>query len=485
MSLRKVLACLVLAMLPLGFASAAPLDALSLPVVTRHTGIFGGKHVAYKAVVERIDVADASGKPGARLVCFSYLAAGKRGDRPVLFAFNGGPITPSDILHMGALGPKRVAIPDDVTAPPSSYKVVDNVYTPLDVADIVFIDPASTGFSRVADGVDPKGYFSVTADAQQVAQFIVAWSQAHRRMDSPKYLIGESYGTNRAAAVANQLQKMPQSVNLQGVVLMGQALNIIEFSQRPANLVSYAVSLPTLAAIAWSHGKVDLGGKTFDQFEDEVRLFARTDYLEALFPGAALPQERRAAIAGKLATYTGLPASYYLAHDLEITKEQYRRELFRDQKQILGMIDARYVGPVSKEVPDPASVITKAYESAFKDYLRDDLKVADTADYVTADPVSGLNDWGWNGTGISPFADWPYPALLSEVFAANPKFRVMVMNGWQDTQTTVGAAQLLVDRSGWPQDRVSLHFYQGGHTAYSVEDSLKRMTADVRTFVTP
>lgn len=477
-----VAAFLFLAGPALASSSALKDDIAAHPLVTAHTGVFGGKHVAYQASVEAFVVADASGKPAARVVDISYIANGAHANRPVLFAFNGGPITPSDVIHMGMLGPKRVAIPDDVTAGPSTYKVVDNVYSPLDVADIVFIDPASTGFSRVLDGADPKSYFSVTADAQQVAQFIADWSRKHGRVASPKYVIGESYGTIRAAAVANQLQKMPAPILLDGVILIGQALNIIEFSQRPANIISYAVSLPTLAAIAWSHGKANAHGKSFDAFEDEVWLFARTDYLTALFQGAKLPDDTRHTIALHLEDYTGIPASYYLANDLVISKERYRRELFKDKGLLLGMIDARYAAPnpSSGPAPDPAGIIPKAYETAFKDYLHDDLKVADIDDYATKDPVEG--DWNYGGAA-SPFSDWPFPKLLNEVFAANPKFHLMVMNGYEDTQTTVGAAQYLVDRSDWPADRVSLHFYQGGHTAYSVEDSLRRMTDDIRAMI--
>jgi carboxypeptidase C (cathepsin A) len=454
-------------------------------VTTNHTGVFNRKTVAYQASVEPIAVTDALGKPGARVVGISYIATGvaDEASRPVLFAFNGGPISPSDIVHMGLLGPKRVAIPDDVTADPATYKVTDNPYTVLDVADIVFIDPASTGFSRVASGVDPKSYFSVHADAQQVAQFIVEWSCKHGRLASPKYVLGESYGTNRTAAVANQLQKLPQPVPLSGVILLGQALNIVEFSQRPANIISYVVSLPTLAAIAWSHGKANLHGKTFDQFMDEVWAFSRTDYLTALFQGKILDPDKRRAIAERLADYTGISADYYLANDLEITKERYRRELYKDKNEILGQIDARYIGPAGEHAGDPAGVITSAYEAAFKTYLHDDLGVANTDAYITKDPVEGFGDWEWDGTGTSPFADWPYAKLLSEVFAANPKFRVMIGNGYEDTQTTVGAAQYLVDRSDWPRDRVSLHFYQGGHTAYSVQASLKQIDDDIRALI--
>jgi hypothetical protein len=215
-----------------------------------------------------------------------------------------------------------------------------------------------------------------------------------------------------------------------------------------------------------------------------VRQFARTDYLTALFEGATLADDRRKAIADRLAAYTGIPASYYLANNLQITKERYRRELLKDEGKILGQIDGRYAGPVaaSGPTPDPAGVIPQAYEKAFRIYLKDELKVAD-ADYVTESPIHGFDDWRWDGNGISPFADWPYPALLSEVFAANPGFRVLVANGYSDTQTTVGAAEYMVNRSGWPRDRVSLHFYQGGHTAYSVEASLKAMMDDVRALM--
>jgi carboxypeptidase C (cathepsin A) len=464
---------------------ATAADGLMQAVTTNHTGVFNGKTVAYQASVEPIVVNDAAGKPGARVVGISYIASSvaDSANRPVLFAFNGGPISPSNVLHMGMLGPKRVAIPDDVSANPSTFKLVENPYTLLDVADIVFIDPASTGFSRVLKGVDPKSYFSVHADAQQVAQFIVEWSKQHGRLASPKYVLGESYGTMRAAAVANQLQKLPQPVPLSGVILLGQALNIIEFSQRPANAISYVVSLPTLAAIAWSHGKANSHGKSFDAFMDDVWSFARNDYLTALFQGQSLDPDQRRAIAGKLADFTGLSADYYVAHDLQISKESYRRELLRDKGEILGQIDARYAGPNDGHSGDPAGVITKAYDAEFKVYLRDDLGIANADAYITDGPVKGFGDWEWDGTGTSPFADWPYPRLLSEVFAANPNFRLMIGNGYEDTQTTVGAARYLINRSDWPRDRVSLHFYQGGHTTYSVEDSLRRMTDDIRAMI--
>lgn len=460
----------------------------SAPVVTHHSGTFNGKRLKYDAVVEPVIVTDAQGRPAARLVTISYLATPLKNpsQRPVLFAFNGGPISPSSVLHMGALGPMRVAIPDDLKASPATFRSVDNPYTVLDVADLVFFDPAGTGYSRVLEGVDPRSYFSNNSDAQQLVQLIVEWCTRHQRLESPKYLFGESYGTMRAAAAANQLQKLPTPLPLAGVVLMGQALNIIEFSQRPANVTSYIVSLPTIAATAWYHGKAQTDGKDFQGFMDEVQLFARAEYLTALFQGSALDEPTRERIAARLEHYTGLPASYYLSHALKITKERYRRELFKDRKEILGMTDARYVGPISDSGGgDPAGVVYLAYEAAFQSYLHRALGIGEVGEYVTQSPVTDFAAWKWDGTGTSPFADWPYASLLTEVFSLNPQFRVMVGNGWQDTQTTVGAAILAVDQSGWPRDRVSTHFYQGGHMAYSVEASLRQLTQDLRAFLTP
>jgi len=479
-SVAAALVCLALNIPPQSVA--APIDSA---VVTHHNGTFNGKAIKYDAFVEPIVVEDSAGKPGARLVTISYVAKRAAAERPVIFVFNGGPITSSSTLHMGALGPKRVAIPDDLTADAASFRTVANNYTVLDSADLVFFDPAGTGFSRVAPGVDPESYFSVAADGQQLAQLVIEWSHLHHRESSPKYLFGESYGTLRAAATANQLQKRQPAQPLAGVILMGQALNIIEFSQRPANVTSYIVSLPTLAAIAWSHGKARTNGKSFDQFIEEVQTYARTDYLTALFQGSALDEAARERVAARLQDYTGIPTAFYRSNGLKITKERYRRELLKDEHQLLGMVDARYArAEDASSKNDPAMAVYESYAAAFGKYLQSDLGVGDSADYTAAvSPKGDLEGWRWDGTGTSPFADWPYMNLLTEVFSANPTFRLMICNGWQDTQTTVGAALLARDQSGWPVDRVSMHFYQGGHMAYSVESSLKAMTNDLRAFI--
>ena len=450
------------------------------PVVTQHEGMFNGERVAYTATVSELAVPDASGAPGAAIVSTAYVAAdpGDPRERPVLFVFNGGPISPSAYLHMGMLGPKRVTIPDDLSAGPEEFRVVDNPYTVLDVADLVFFDPAGTGFSRAVEGKPLEEYFSVVADGQQTAAFVTEWLRANGRGESPAWLFGESYGTMRAAEAARQLAEADRS--LAGIVLFGQALNIVEFAQRPDNIISYAVSLPTLTALGLYHGKVDDNGRSLDELLDESARYARSVYLEALYRGRELPESERAEVAARLEQLSGIPAAFYLANDLRITKERYRTELLEKQDLILGRSDGRYAAPVTEEgnAFDPSGIVAAAYLQAFAAHLREFLEVRWDDEYITRSPVGGLEDWDWGAT--SPFSDWPYMELVAAAMEKNPQFRVLVANGIHDTSTTIGAAAYAVRQSAWPEERTRLEFYYGGHMAYSVEDTLAEMTADLR-----
>lgn len=454
------------------------------PVITHHNGTFNGHLIRYTATVEGLDVPDTKGKPSARVVSFAYTADDVRDKaaRPVMFVFNGGPITASLWLHIGVMGPKRVAVPDDLTADPNTYPLVDNVYSPLDVTDLVFIDPASTGYSRVLPGTAPDAYDSVVADGQQVTAFIAAWLTKYGRLSSPAYLLGESYGTIRAAEVAAQLAELPHPILLDGVMLMGQAINIIEYRQRPQNIISYAVSLPTLAALGWYHEKVDRQGKTLEQFVDEAWRYAQTDYLTALFQGSAIDPGERDRVARRLEELTGIPAAYYREHDLRISKEQYRGELLKDRKLLLGRNDGRYVAPITDKglAPDPSDVVMAPFKRLFADYVRNGLKVDWTDEYVLFKETA-LDGWKWGGSG--PFADWPYSDRLRKVMKLNPRFHVLIGNGYHDTQTTVGAAEYAVRQAGWPASRATLSFYEGGHMAYTVERSARKFTDDIRALV--
>jgi len=451
---------------------------------TRHQGQFNGQTVDYTAVIEETLVTDGEEGSSARLISISYIRDGIEDNtsRPVIFIFNGGPIVPSVYLHMAAFGPKRIAFPDDLEADPSTFPLVDNSYTVLDAADLVFFDPAGTGFSRVSEGTAPDAYFSVEADARQLTQFVEAWSRSHSRLDSPKYIFGESYGTLRAAVAARQLTHLDPPVRLDGVFLMGQALNIVEMSSRHGNIIGYVVSLPTLAALGWYHGLVERGDRTFEQFLEEVRLFARTEYLTALFRGNTLPPTKIDRIAHRLAGFTGLPVELYIENNLRIRKIPFRSALLKDKNEVLGYYDGRYTAEAVKEgkTPDASRRINSAVMSGFKTYAQDHLKL-DLTDYKTGSPVKGLEGWKWGGT--TPFSDWPYMESIRKAMIKNPDLRIVVAAGYYDLTTTIGASEYAIAQSGWPKDRIRMAHYEGGHMAYSVEKSLKEMMDDVRALI--
>tara|TARA_R110000787_G_scaffold279677_1_gene389941 strand:- start:22906 stop:24438 length:1533 start_codon:yes stop_codon:yes gene_type:complete len=448
------------------------------PISRSGKGVFGGETVAYTAAIEVTPVEIGVNGKGADIVSFSYVAQYPTDNRPVLFVFNGGPISASLWLHIGAVGPYRVSLPDDLSKSKAAATLILNTYSPLNVADIVLFDPASTGFSRVREGVDPSVYYSVEADAAQCADFIEAWLAAHGRTGAPVFILGESYGTIRAVEAAGQLAERGPDHAADGVFLMGQAVNIIEYAQRKENIISYVASLPTLAATAWELGKVNKTGNTFEGFMAEAKAFGETEYLTALYQGNKVDPQTRDAVAAKLEAFTGIPAAYYVEHNNRISKETYRAELLKTDGLILGRSDARYTGP-SQPGADPASVLSSVYEDAFRDYIKSVFGFEVGDDYkLSAD----VEEWFYGPP--SPFAAFAYGKRLDPAFAANPDFRLVIGNGYQDTMTTVGASDYAVSQSEWPLDRVRTSYYKGGHMAYSVEDSAKAFGADIREWIT-
>jgi len=266
-------------------------------------------------------------------------------------------------------------------------------------------------------------------------------------------------------------------------MLMGQAMNIIEYSQRPQNIVSYMASLPTLAALGWYHHKANAKGLSIESFTDAAWYYAQNEYLHALAQGSEISTDERNRVADQLAEFTGIPAAYYRDHNLRISKEQYRKELFKEQHLLLGRSDGRYLAPVTEKglAADPAEPITTGIEQLFAEYLHKDLAL-DWPDTYTAIADSGdLDAWNWGAA--SPFASWAYTDRMLKAMQVNPHFRLMICNGYYDLQTTVGGARYAVQQAGWPADRVSLHFYEGGHTAYTNEDAARKSSRDIHEFL--
>lgn len=441
-----------------------------------------GKTVKVQAEVGLVPVASKPGKQDATAGYISYTGPA-RADRPVLFIFNGGPGAASAYLNMGALGPMRAQVPQDPAAPlPDQASVAANPATLLDLADLVFLDPPGTGFSSFADDADRSVYQSVKGDADAVAQLALAWLAAHGRSGAPLYILGESYGTIRAAAMVEALRLRDPALQVRGVLLLGQALNMIETSQRPDNVITYPISLPTLAAIACYHHKRPA---TCDpaQSAAEATAFGPI-YLNALFRGAALDAATRAEIAAKLEDLTGIPRAYYLAHDLRISKEQFRTELLRAEGKVLGRYDARYTAPRPANAgeivgPDAFSPVSDLYGKAVLGELKR-IGVADPSAYKVIARFPG--DWAY-GAGDSPFNDWPFMAQLEKNMAANPKLRLFVGTGLFDLTTTVGAADYLFAQSSLPAERYRNARYPAGHVAYSDDASWQKLVADIRAFL--
>jgi len=459
------------------------------PTITKHVGTFNGTKVSYTATVDETIVPNAGGRPSARIVAVAYTADDSSPlTRPVIFVCNGGPISPSIYLHMIGLGPRVLSIPEDLKADTSRFKLVDNPHAVLDVADLVFFDPASTGWSRVLDGVKVEEYYTTDADAQQFAAFVDRWTRENGRTASPKYLLGESYATIRVPEAAKQLARLPEPIVVDGVFLMGQAANQLEVNTRPYNIISPAVGLPSIAATAWYHNKVNRNGLTVFQWMDSARTFSANEYVNALFKGTStLDDATKNRIAARLQSLTGIPAAYYLANNLRITRPAFQQELFKVEAMKLGSDDARYMGPVRGPEPDagPSSVAARAFES----YARNELKVARSDEFRTRQfPPStagqggrGNPGGGWSyAPGASPFNDFAYTSSVTEVLNKNPKFRVYIGSGIYDMKTTSGAADYLVAQSGWPKDRVRVSYYEGGHMAYTNPAVLKQFNADVR-----
>ena len=483
--MMKLIARIVCGTLVLATASAAVAQSgIEVQARSEQAARIAGHQLRYTAEVGLVPVASKPGQRDATAGYISYLHAGPA-DRPVLFVFNGGPGAASAYLQMGALGPMRARVPQDPAAPlPAAAEVAANDASLLDIADLVFLDPPGTGFSTIAPGADRSFYQSVTGDADAVAQAARSWLVAHGRTGAPLYILGESYGTIRAAAMVDALHTLDPSLTLRGVLLLGQALNMIETSQRPDNAITYPIALPTLAAIACYHHALPAPCDPVARAQ-EATSFGPT-YLDALFRGSALAPDARAAIAAKLEALTGISSAYYLAHDLRISKEQFRVELLRGAGKVLGRYDARYTAPRAANAgdtvgPDAFSAVSELYGKAVIGQL-ERIGVRDAARYKVIARFEG--DWAY-GAGDSPFNDWPFMARLEQAMAVNPGLRLFVGTGLYDLTTTVGAADYLFAQSSLTPDRFRNERYPAGHVAYSDDASWRKLVADIRQFLRP
>lgn len=474
----------------------------------------GGRRIDYQAVAgtlvvpakdeseadEDSDKGDKADKPAR--AAMSYVAYFRHGDRnerrPVMFLYNGGPGSATVWLHLGAFGPKRVVTADHSHTPAAPYALIDNAYSLLDVADLVFIDAPGTGFGKVTGKDKEKTFYGVDGDANAFSQFITQFLSKYGRWNSPKYLFGESYGTTRSAAVARVLQE-EKSVDLNGVILLSQILcfdaspDAPQFN--PGVDLPYQLALPTYAATAWFHKKLPDGQPAqLPPFLAEVEHFAMTDYAAALSAGNTLDPAQKKAIAERLHHYTGLPADYIEKADLRVNGGQFEKTLLGEEGENTGRLDTRFSGPsidpLSEEADyDPQSAaIGSAYVSLFNDYVRKDLKFGADKTYKPSAPLYK----SWNYLHQPDGAPMPLPQAtnvmpdLATAMKLNPNLKVQFEGGYYDMATPFYEAVYELQHLPIPQKlqgNIEYRYYESGHMIYAHEPDLKSLHDNVADFV--
>ena len=457
---------------------------------TEHTLELGGRSLSYVAVAETTTLEDDKGKAEAEFFSISYLARGpSTADRPITFAFNGGPGSSSVWLHMGLLGPKRVQVPSDgksAGAPP--YPIADNPDSLLVASDLVFVDPIGTGLSRVVLAGKNADHWGVDEDAKSVARFIRRYLSTHERWASPKYVLGESYGGIRGPLLVRELQGGMNSVALNGLVLVSPALDL-ELVDGQDNDAALATVIPTYAATAWYHDALPERSANLDAFLAEVSAWVMDEYVPALFAGRDMTDKRRDEVVAKLNRYTGISPEYIRRANLKVSTDRFRRELLRDRGLVVGRLDTRYTGTEPDavgEIPsgDPMSAgISGAYVAGFLNYLRKDLDVDVDREYVVMSEAAG-KDWKRPKEEWSAFQGYVDVApVLARGMAENPELRVFVASGLYDIATTFFAAEHNVRRSTMDRSRVVLRRYPAGHMMYVHGPTFTALSRDVREFV--
>src|SRR6266566_1723932 len=459
-------------------------------VQTKHSLKIGGQEIKYTATAGTILLKLEDGTPKASIFYVAYTKddVGDASQRPLTFSFNGGPGAASVWLHLGLLGPRRVQMGDAGTLLPPPYKLLDNDVSLLDISDLVFIDPVSTGYSRAVPGEAPKQFHGIEEDVESVADFIRLYTTRSKRWSSPKFLVGESYGTTRAAGLSGYLQQR-YGMYLNGIVLISSILNFETAEFDAGNDLPYILYLPTYTAIAWYHKKLppDLQGGEVQKAIEESRKFAVGEYTDALMTGDALPSARRAEIMQKVARLTGLSPDYVDRTNLRIEIQRFTKELLRSERRTIGRIDARFTGidrDAAGERPefDPSiAAIIGPYSGMLNDYVRNDLKFDSDLPYEVL--TSRVRPWNY-----APYENRyvDVAETLRGAMTQNPFLHVFVAKGYYDLATPFFAADYTFDHLGLDptlRGHLSGANYEAGHMMYVHRPSLAKLKADIAQFI--
>lgn len=457
------------------------------PVVTHHQVALNGKTLSYTATTGRLPIKREDGKTEAEMFFVAYILDGQdAGKRPLTFSFNGGPGSASVWLHMGALGPKRVVLQPNGFMPAAPYRLEDNPDTLLDRSDIVMVDAMATGYSRAATAELTKKFLGVKGDVQAFGEFIRLYISRYDRWSSPLFLLGESYGTTRAAGIAGYLAD--HGIAFNGVTLLSMAVDFQTLEWNKSNDLPYFLLVPTFNMIAGYHHKLSADlTQDMAKTRDEVVRWSSNDYALALGKGDALTPEEHRKIVEQLSRYIGLRPEVIEAHNLRIDVPTFTKELLLDQKLVAGRLDGRFTSPNPDDdrFYDPTgSAILPPYTSAFNNYLRTELNYKSDMPYrVFAYDQSGFKSWEW-GNAVEGFPSTA--GGLRSAMIKNPYMKILVMEGYYDLATPFAAANWTMDHLDLgPQFRqnVSYATYNSGHMVYIDRAEHDKMKRDLINFM--
>jgi len=470
-------------------------------VTTEHSITVGGRALAYTVTTGTIVLREETDKKGEEgtsdghqpkasvfFTAYTLKDAGDMAKRPVTFSFNGGPGSSSVWLHLGVLGPKRVVMDEVGNLPPPPYRLADNAHTLLDATDLVFIDPISTGFSRPVVGEKAKDFHNFKKDIESVGDFIRLYSSRYRRWLSPKFLIGESYGTTRAAGLSGYLQER-HGMYLNGLMLISSVLDFATLDFGPTNDLPYILYLPSYTATAWYHKRLapELQ-KDLQATLREAEAFALDEYAPALFRGAALPDAERKKIAKKTARLTGLSADWIERANLRIEHLRFCKELLRSERRTVGRLDSRFTGidrdAVGESIAHDPSMdnIMGPYTAVFNDYVRGDLGFESDLPYEILS-FKAHEQWRF-AEHENRFVE--VAETLRKSVSINPHLKVFVANGYFDLATPYFATEYTfhhLELDPTLRGNVAMGYYEGGHMMYIHEPSLAQLKQDLAAFV--
>lgn len=454
---------------------------------TFHEVTINGQLVKYKAIAGNLILRDDTNcDPKASVFFVSYTREGVKdtAQRPVTFCFNGGPGSSAIWLHLGVLGPKRVELTEQGDAIPP-YRLIENEFSILDVTDLVFIDPVSTGYSRAIPPGEAKRFHGVEEDIKSIAEFIRLYVTKFDRWESPKFLAGESYGTTRAAGLAGYLHDH-YYLSLNGLILVSSVLDFQSINFTVGNDLPYLLFLPSYTATAWYHKRLDpdLQRNLLTTLK-QVREFVVNDYALALFKGSLLSPGDRKAIIERLVRFTGLSYDYIDRSNLRIDMMRFAKELLRDQRKTVGRFDSRFKGVDGDAVAenfeyDPSvNALFGAFTATLNNYLRTELKWDQENHYRV---LANVHPWDYS---VATNQYFNVSDVLRSVMTKNPYLRVFVANGYYDLATPFFGTEYTFNHLNLDPSfasHVKMEYYEAGHMMYIHHPSLVKMKQDLDRF---